>query len=181
MELVWIPGLPGIQALGGWVGKYEVTQEQYMKVMGENPSEFKGNDRLPVEKLSWSNAREFCSRLTDREKQIGRLKGDDSYTLPTAEQWKMFVADALTNATIAVYNASKTAPVGSKGPNQFGLYDVQGNVREWIMPKDNQCQFIGASYNSQVLLTSSWVLVQSSTASRTEPYIGFRCICLASP
>ena len=79
MELIWCPpggllwGLEGenpahpvILTKGFYLGKYEVTQEQYEKVMGKNPSQFKG-DKLPVEKVSWNDAVEFCEELTKRK------------------------------------------------------------------------------------------------------------------
>ena len=127
-----------------YMSKYEVTQAQYRAVMGTNPSEFKGDD-LPVEKVSWNNAKEFCdrvSRITRRE-----------YRLPSEAEWE-YAARAGTTTIFAFGNSissaqanfdgsnpfgdapagvnrQKTTPVGSFQPNAFGLYDMHGNVWEW--------------------------------------------------
>ena len=71
---------------GFFLGKYEVTQEEYHKVMGGNPSEFKGA-QLPVEKVNWIKAMEFCEKLTEMETKSGRLLNGWTYTLPTEAQW----------------------------------------------------------------------------------------------
>ena len=69
---------------GYWLGKYEVTQEQYEAVMGENPSRFKGAD-LPVENVSWNDAMAFCAKLTERDQAASRLPRGYEYILPTEE------------------------------------------------------------------------------------------------
>ena len=68
-------------------GKYEVTQAQYQAVTGENPSEFKVPN-LPVTNVSWDDAREFCRKLTERERAAGRISENQEYRLPTAEEWQ---------------------------------------------------------------------------------------------
>ncbi|MBO7391004.1 MAG: formylglycine-generating enzyme family protein, partial [Verrucomicrobia bacterium] len=65
---------------GYWLGKYEVTQAQYKAVMGENPSEFVG-DNNPVENVNWNDAANFCAKLTEIEKAAGRLPEGYEYTL----------------------------------------------------------------------------------------------------
>ena len=70
---------------GFYLGKYEVTQEQYQSVMGDNPSAFKGA-KLPVEKVSWENAMAFCKKLSEKEK--GRIPVGWEFTLPTESQWE---------------------------------------------------------------------------------------------
>ena len=71
---------------GFYLGKYEVTQAQWERVMGNNPSYFKGAD-LPVEKVSWNDVVEFCNKLTEIEKKAGRVPQGMSYQLPTEAQW----------------------------------------------------------------------------------------------
>lgn len=72
---------------GFYLGKYEVTQEEYEKVMGGNPSTFKGKE-LPVEMVNWKDAMEFCSKLTELEKKEGRAPEGWKYVLPTEAQWE---------------------------------------------------------------------------------------------
>ena len=134
---------------GYWLGKYEVTQAQYEAVMGSNPSEFIGAD-LPVEKVSWNDATNFCARLTEIERAAGRLPEGYEYTLPTEAQWE-YACRAGTweplydgyipssyewypGADLAWYDGNSqgtTHPVGQKLPNGWGLYDMYGNVWEW--------------------------------------------------
>ena len=77
------PAHPVILTKGFYLGKYEVTQEQYEKVIGTNPSKFKG-DKLPVETVSWDNAVAFCDVLTKRE----RIPRGWKFSLPTEAQWE---------------------------------------------------------------------------------------------
>ncbi|HKC66451.1 MAG TPA: formylglycine-generating enzyme family protein, partial [Pyrinomonadaceae bacterium] len=127
-----------------YMSKYEVTQAQYRAVMGVNPSEFQGDD-LPVEKVSWNDAREFCNRASSITKR--------SYRLPTEAEWEYAAragtttifafGDSISSAQAnfdgsnpfgdapAGVNRGRTTPVGSFQPNAFGLYDMHGNVWEW--------------------------------------------------
>jgi formylglycine-generating enzyme required for sulfatase activity len=122
---------------GFWIGQTEVTQAQYRAVMDTNPSNFKG-DNNPVEQVNWSDAMEFCKKLS--QKEIGR-----TYTLPTEAQWE-YACRAGTSTVFSFGNSEsslgdyawyksnsndKTHPVGQKRPNDFGLYDMHGNVWEW--------------------------------------------------
>jgi formylglycine-generating enzyme required for sulfatase activity len=121
---------------GFWMGESEVTQVQYLAVMGSNRSHAKG-DNLPVEMVSWPEAMEFCKKLSEKE---GR-----TYTLPTEAQWE-YAARAGTDtaysfgddhsqlgeyAWFGSDSGWKTNPVKTKKPNAFGLYDVHCNVWEW--------------------------------------------------
>lgn len=127
MDMVWV------RALNAWVGKYEVTQAQYRAVTGESPSHFKG-DRRPVEQVSWNDAVSCCATLTRREAAADLLPEGYKYTLPTDNQWSTLVGDA--SLSDAVHNRGadgSTANVGSKGPNNLGLYDTRGNVWEWCL------------------------------------------------
>ena len=123
------------------LGQYEVTQEQYEKLMGKTPSEFKGAQN-PVEKVSWDEAVEFCRRLSElpEEKAAGHV-----YRLPTEAEWEHACRAGTTTAfsfgdsesdleEYAWYDENSedtTHPVGQKKPNAWGLYDMHGNVWEW--------------------------------------------------
>ena len=124
------------------LGQHEVTQEQYEKVMGKNPSKFKGKQKNPVEMVSWNDAVEFCRKLSDlpAEKSAGHV-----YRLPTEAEWEYACRAGTTTkysfgnsqSELGDYawhrgNSGKTThPVGGKKPNPWGLYDMQGNAWEW--------------------------------------------------
>ena len=119
------------------IGKYEVTQKQWKSVMGSNPSEFKGCDDCPVESVSWDDVQQFINKLNE--------KSSIKYRLPTEEEWE-FAARGGTQSRGYVYSGgntlssvawfdensgSKTHRVGAKSPNELGIHDMTGNVREW--------------------------------------------------
>jgi formylglycine-generating enzyme required for sulfatase activity len=126
-----------------YLGVTEVTQGQYEKVMGKNPSRFKesGLD-APVEMVSWDDAQEFCRKLSElsEEKKAGR-----HYRLPTEAEWEYacragsakkycYGDDESRLVDYAWYGKNsdgKTHQVGRKKPNAWGLYDMHGNVWEW--------------------------------------------------
>ncbi len=115
----------------------EVTQIQWKSIMGNNPSEFKG-DNHPVENISWNDAKAFIEKLN-------RSEDTDKYRLPTEAEWEYacragsptgysFGSSDLQASAYAWYssNSSKqTHPVAEKKPNAWGLYDMHGNVWEW--------------------------------------------------
>lgn len=131
-----------------YLGITEVTQAQYQKVIGQNPSDFQG-DRIegdssnhPVERVSWGDAVEFCKRLSElpEEKKAGRV-----YRLPTEAEWEYACragsktaycfGDDLESldqyAWFGARDSGHTQAVGQKKPNAWGLYDMHGNVLEW--------------------------------------------------
>lgn len=114
------------------IGKTEVTQGQWLAVMGSNPSYFKKGDNYPVEQVSWGDCQEFIRKLNE---QTGK-----SYRLPTEAEWEYACRAGTTGDcygeidSIAWYignSGSSTHPVGQKQANGFGLYDMLGNVWEW--------------------------------------------------
>src|SRR5437868_4522874 len=97
-----------------WAGKFEVTQEEYQKIMGSNPSDFKG-DRNPVDSVSWNDALSFCAKLTEAEKKAEMLPEGFVYALPTQAQWETLMNGADLKDAVTSENSSRsgTAPVGS--------------------------------------------------------------------
>jgi len=133
-----------------YIGKYEVTQEEYQEIMGTNPSNSKG-DNLPVEQVSWYDAIEYCNKRSQKEgltpaytrngDNVIWNRNSNGYRLPTEAEWEY----ACRAGTTKAYNIEgdysngwygeiggwKTHPVGQKIANAWGLYDMHGNVLEW--------------------------------------------------
>jgi len=118
------------------IGKYEVTQAQWKAIMGNSPSHFKG-DKLPVENVSWEEVQQFISKLN--------AKTGKQYRLPTEAEWefaarggnmsKGYKYSGSNNVETVAWHAfnseDKTHAVGTKSPNELGIYDMSGNVYEW--------------------------------------------------
>ncbi len=146
-----------------WMGQYEVTQAEYLALMGVNPSGIPGATR-PVERVTWFDARAYCAALTAQ--QVGNLPAGFEYRLPTEAEWEyacragtttefyfgpeLFCPQARfsfsihSNTSCGVAASSGTVPVGTYLPNSFGLYDMHGNVWEW-------CLDSYASYSSSAM------------------------------
>ena len=192
---------------GFWMGKYEVTQAQWEKIMGNNPSHFTGADR-PVELVSWNDAQEFLQKLNANPSQSPLNQGGQRgvFRLPSEAEWEYaaragtqtaysFGDDPSQLGDYAWYSGnsgSETHPVGQKKPNTFGLYDMHGNVWEWVAdtwhdnydgaPADGSAWLdSGGSY--RVLRGGSWYVapwyVRSANRYNFDPAgrgdcIGFR-------
>jgi formylglycine-generating enzyme required for sulfatase activity len=163
-SLVWVKGGEfkntksnyygkGVTVSDFYIGKYAVTQKEWLEVMGSNPAKFKG-DNLPVERVSWYDSIEYCNKRSLKEglkpyyniqknkpdpnnqpdPRFGQLdtvkwtvtinKGANGYRLPTEAEWEYA-------ASGGGLSRSYTKPVGTKKPNELGLYDMSGNVRQW--------------------------------------------------
>jgi formylglycine-generating enzyme required for sulfatase activity len=182
-----------------YLGKNEVTQGQWKRVMGGNPSNFKESDENPVEMVSWNDVQEFIRRLNQMS---GR-----SYRLPTEAEWEFAArsggkkeewAGTSNESELQEYawfqenSAQRTHPVGRKKPNGLGFYDMSGNVWEWVndwydseyyrnTPQNEPQGPIGGQY--KVLRGGSWNSspwrVRAADRNRYEPslrhgILGFR-------
>jgi formylglycine-generating enzyme required for sulfatase activity len=131
---------------GFWVCRYEVTQGEYLAVVGSNPSRWQGDTNHPVEQVTWSEATNYCALLTEQQRATGRLPVGWEYRLPTEAQWEYACRAGTTNRfywgddpnytqvgdyAICRNIANWTQPVGRRRPNRWGLYDMAGNVGEW--------------------------------------------------
>ncbi len=162
--------------------KHTVTQAQWKAIMGDNPSNFKGDD-LPVEQVSWDDAQAFIKKLNEK---TGR-----KYRLPSEAEWE-FVARGGTQSKgykyagsndldeVAWYSGNsgpKTHPVGQKKANELGLFDMSGNVWEWCedhwhenykgAPDDGSAWLSGGNASYRVLRGGAWYnLGNNSRVSR---------------
>ena len=129
---------------GLYFGKYEVTQEQWQEIMGDNPSYFTGDLSLPVENVSWNDCQGFIKKLNARTEV---KSAGITFRLPTDEEWE-YACRAGSKGKYGLLasgregkldemgwyednSGGKTHPVGQKKPNAWGLYDMHGNVWEW--------------------------------------------------
>jgi formylglycine-generating enzyme required for sulfatase activity len=143
-----------------YMGKYEVTQKQWRDIMGNDPSRFNG-DNLPIEQVSWNDVQKFIKKLNKKENTI-------KYRLPSEAEWEyaaraenstryFFGDDDSKLGDYAWYHGNsegRTHPVGQKKPNSWGLYDIHGNVWEWVQDKyQDTYDFVptdGSSWESEI-------------------------------
>jgi glycine betaine/proline transport system substrate-binding protein len=126
-----------------YLGIYPVTQHEWKTVMGDNPStHYNKGDDFPVESVSWNDVQEFISKLNAKE-------GTDTYRLPSEAEWEYACRAGSTKKYCFGDDSSKLGeyawyidncdygghPVGKKKPNDWGLYDMHGNVWEWVQDK----------------------------------------------
>lgn len=142
-----------------WMQTTEVTQAQWKAVLGTDPSEFKGAD-LPVENVSWEEAVEFTKRLTAKVQD--QLKGRKA-ALPTEAEWEYACRAGTTtpwswggdekSADLYCWHdgnsGQKTNPVGKKKPNPWGLFDMHGNLWEWVADRHAEEYPAGAATDPQ--------------------------------
>jgi len=174
-----------------YIGKYLVTQEQWEAIMGANPSEF-NDPKKPVEMVSWNGCRDFIAKL--------REKGGRKFSLPSEAEWEYACRAGSTTefcygddpAGLGEYawyggnSGGTTHVVGQKKPNQFGLFDMHGNVWEWCedvwhdsyegAPTDGSPRVEGGNQGFRVLRGGSWFYnpsrCRSADRNRLDPRSG---------
>ncbi|MEZ6049298.1 MAG: SUMF1/EgtB/PvdO family nonheme iron enzyme [Planctomycetaceae bacterium] len=204
-----------------YLGIHEVTQSEYEQIMGSNPSAHAVSglyqDRVtvaetskcPVESVSWDDAVEFCNRLSDlpKEKAAGRV-----YRLPTEAEWERASRGGRTQAIELVTSWSEgletgeiackkfeldspltTVPVGSYPPNSYGLYDMCGNVWEWVSDYQRYGYYINSPTadpqgpeTGYLRVIRGWHWAATGPLCKVymvndpwsgSPFVGFRVIC----
>jgi formylglycine-generating enzyme required for sulfatase activity len=175
------------------IGKYEVTQAEWRKIMGENPSKFNKNDKNPVENVSWEDVQIFIAKLNS--------KYSDHFRLPTEEEWEFSARGGLQSKNFR-YSGSNNAnevawwesnsngkphSVGTLKPNELGIYDMSGNIWEWCSnwktpyPCNPECKSFAMA--SRVLRGGTFSNDSSSVRTRDRngrgttlrlPTLGFR-------
>lgn len=133
------------------LGVHEVTQRQFIPVMGYNPSRFKFDPDHPVTNVRWHDAREYCRRLTALERAAGTLPEGYAYRLPTEAEWeygcragsstRFHYGDDPDYEYLGAYawyggnSGVSTQPVMTRLPNAWGLHGMHGNVHEWCLDR----------------------------------------------
>ena len=181
IEFVWVPGgtyqmgcgpwagecsptegpVHAVTVAGFWLGRTPVTQGQWRRLMGNNPSNFQKGDSYPVELVSWNDAQSFISALNSRS---------HGFRLPSEAEWEyacrsgggpeMYCGGGSVD-TVAWYEGnagSSPHPVGNKAPNGLGLYDMSGNVWQWVEDSYR------TSYNGAPSNGSAWTTTDSNSA-----------------
>ena len=183
---------------GFWMGKYEVTQGQWQKIMSNNPSNFKKGDDYPVEKVSWNDCQEFIQKLN--------AKSTHKFRLPTEAEWEYACRSGGrdekysggNNVDRVAWHENNsdfhTHPVGGKIANGLGIYDMSGNVWEWCVDWYSENYYVNSPENNprgpnsgafRVFRGGSWINASKSMRStyryRDEPdfhysNLGFRLV-----
>lgn len=148
------------------IGRYEVTQADWVAIMGSNPSFFQEHPECPVEQVSWNDIQEFIRRLN--------IKLKEKYRLPTEEEWEFAARGGLASKDyrysgsnnpkeVAWYrenSGGKPHPVGRLKPNELGIYDMSGNIWEWCSDLKNPypCDLLSKrlKFDSRVLRGGTW-------------------------
>lgn len=162
-----------------WMGKYEITQGEYLQLMGTNPSKFKRSLDRPVENITWQMAMDYCQRLTEQARQAGRLPEGLVYRLPTEAEWE-YACRAGTQTRYPHgddpdyqrFDAHAwhwdnsipkgTHPVGMKQPNAWGLHGMLGGVYEWclgwhaIYPGGEVVDYVSLQAEDRVMRGGAW-------------------------
>ncbi len=183
------------------IADHEVTQGEYAEVMGASSAETE-DPKLPVVMVSWEEADEYCSTLTIREQQAGRLLPGEVYRLPTEAEWEYAaragaIGSRYGNLDVIAWWAGNAGaephPPKGKKQNSFGLFDTIGNVSEWCFdvygnyPETSGTDPKGPSTGTRrVIRGGSWADGDRSSRAAWRgkeypttrlPTVGFRIVC----
>ena len=173
------------------IGKYEVTQADWIDLMGTNPSHFKDCRDCPVEQVSWEDAMTFIQKANRRYKE--------NFRLPIEAEWEFAARGGMESQGYRYAGSNhanevswwgsnskeRSHPVGSLKPNELGIYDMSGNIREWCadLKQPYPCDTAGNKFDARVLRGGTWSLDSSNLRVRDRngrgqqlrlPALGFR-------
>lgn len=140
---------------GYWLGIHEITQRQWGAVIKSNPSRVTGSPYLPVNNVTWTEARRFCEHLTASERQAGRCPDGYEYRLPTEVEWE-WACRAGSGQAFTIPEGDRPVreryrslvEVGATPANAWGLHEMLGNVPEWCL--DSWRDYTGNIENDQI-------------------------------
>jgi hypothetical protein len=180
LELIYVEGNSSVKSF--YIGKTEITQGQWARIMGTNPSGFTRCRNCPVENVSWEDAQEFIKRLNE---ETGM-----KYRLPRLEEWEYAAkggnkavvhtqfsgSDNIDDIAWCVYNSEgNTRAVGQKTPNELGIYDMTGNVSEWVLNQyDKNTRFVKGGAWSDDAANSTIEVREKNDSKLKNNRIGFR-------
>jgi len=171
------------------IGKYEFTQALWKSIVDDNPSGFKGDGNLPVERVSWDDVQEFIQKLNE--------KTNKKYRLPTEAEWEYAArggnkskgykySGSNNRDEVAWYAGGKTHPVGALPANELGIHDMSGNVSEWVSEphvfRGGHYEYVGgcnvnyAGYGDGTVVWNRGSIWNKYTTNKSErrTCIGFR-------
>jgi formylglycine-generating enzyme required for sulfatase activity len=183
------------------MGKYPITQAQYKAVMGNNPSHFQGEEKCPVEKVSWEDALSFCKKLSRMTGQVVKLPSEAQweYACRSGNKGNYCFGDDVNQlggyAWYGENSRKKTHAVGTRLTNAWGLQDMYGNVWEWCedvwhdnykgAPTDGNAWIEGGDRERRAVRGGSWVSYNLNCRSANriryilrdrDNYLGFRVV-----
>jgi formylglycine-generating enzyme required for sulfatase activity len=213
MEFVWIPGgcfqmgaddslaekpIHKVCMRGFWLGRHEVTQNEYEQVVGSNPSYFKGGDR-PVEQVNWDEASAYALQLGHKSGKLMRLPSEAEweYACRAEGRHETYCGPGQVSdlAWFGSNSNTQTHAVGQKLANAWGVYDMSGNVWEWVQdcwhadytgaPTDGSAWVGNGTCGQRVFRGGGWFdsipFLHAAYRNKYEPasrffYLGFRLV-----